>query len=514
VKDLVADESPGMTGAADGSSTPDEAQLTQKRGTRQLLVGRAIFLVLSYVGSVILARTLAPAAFGVYGLLLSVLVWLEMLSFIGVPGALGKLIPDHQSQTREVEQSARAVLLVTSLLVFAIGWYLAPRLGHLFGIADGARLFRLALLDVPFSAACAGYTGALNGRRRFGPLAASQVLLGATKCLGAIALVYLGMSVGRALVVNVLASCAALLYLVVRYPPEGFRPVWSLMREVVSLGGQISMFVVCLNVLTSLDLWSLGSLWHGDAAVIGRYVAALKISQMLTVIPIVQSGVVLSSVAWALSEGNRRGAHEHVREAGRFSLILGAPAVVILGGSASSLMSLVYSSDYASGGIFLTVQLIAYAWFALLDSLAYGLMAAGRQRATAGVLLAFMPVVGLANYLLIPSMGPMGAALSLMLGMFGVGVTITVLTWREFGPPVPLGTSIRVAIASLVVAVPAIFVHTSGLLVLVKLTGLAAAYLGVLWLLGEIDAQDLVIPSARAVQEAASVSGGSATLQD
>jgi len=481
-----------------------EAQARQRRGTRQLLVARAVFMVFSYVTAVILARTLGPADFGVYGVLLATLVWLEMVSYAGVPGALSKLIPDHQEESHRVEGSGRVVLLATSLLLFVIGWVAAPWVANLFQLEEGARLFRLAILDLPFAAGYAGYSGTLMGRRRFGPLAVSQALMAMTKCLGVVGLVYLGMSIGRALLVNVLGSAVALLFLILRYPPKGLRPAWPLVRKVLSLGGQIGVFMVSLQVLISLDLWSLGSLWHGDAAILGQYVAALKIAQSLIVIPIVQSGVLLASVAWALAAGDRAGARKHVLEASRFALILAAPACVIVGGSASSLMSFIYSSDYAAGGTFLVIQLVAFGWFALMDTLAHALMAAGRQRAAAAVLVAFIPVVGIANVFLIPSMGPMGAAVSLLVGMVGTGIVIGAVAWHEFGPPLALGTLVRVGIASVAVGVPTVLVPAAGPMVLVKLVVLGGAYLLVLWLLGEISAEDFVLPGIESARRGAS----------
>jgi O-antigen/teichoic acid export membrane protein len=63
------------------------------RGTIELLVARGCFLVSGYLIAVILARGLGPLEYGVYGVVMSLLVWLEMLGSIGVPGAMTKRIP-------------------------------------------------------------------------------------------------------------------------------------------------------------------------------------------------------------------------------------------------------------------------------------------------------------------------------------------------------------------------------------------------------------------------------------
>jgi PST family polysaccharide transporter len=499
------DDPPDLADPTSAAVRRAQAEARQRRGTRQLLAARGGFMVTSYLTSVILARTLGPAAFGAYGILLSTLVWLEMVSYLGVPGALTRLIPEHEDETERVEQSARVVLAATSILVFVAAWGLAPRLGELFRLEDGTRLFRLAILDIPVAAAYQAYNGSLMGRRRFGPQAVSQALLGATKLLGVALLVVLGMSVGRALVVNVLGSCAALAFLIVRYPPTWARPAWRLVRRIASLGAQIGVFMVALQVLISLDLWSLGSLWQGSDAELGRYVAALKIAQTLIVIPIVQAGVLMASVAWALASEDAAGARAHVLEASRFALILSVPACVVVGGSASPLMGLMFSAEYAPGGRYLVLQLVAFACFAVMDTLAHALMAAGRQRVTALVLVAFIPLVAIANGLLVPRFGPVGAAVSLLAGMAGTAATVGVLAWKEFGPPFAAGTLARVAGAALVVAVPTLLWTAAGAWVLVKICLLGAAYLLVLWLLGEIGADDFALPGRGAPGEESAV---------
>lgn len=473
-----------------------EGEDRHRRGTRQLLLARALFMVCGYLASVVLARELGPAAFGVYGVLLATLVWLEIVSYAGVPGAVGRLMPLHRDDSAAVERSARFVLFGTSLTLFAIGWVLAPVVERLFQVPDGARLFRLAILDIPVAAAFAGYGGVLMGRRQFGTLGVSQALFGAAKLASVLVLLLVGISVAHALVANVLATCTALLYLLVRFPPRGFRPVWHLVRRIVALGLPMGGFVISLQVLISLDVWFLGSVWHGSRIALGQYVAALKIAQSLIVVPVVQSGVVLSSVAWALASGDRVGARRHVLEASRFALVITVAACAIVGGNASSLMNLLYSSAYAAGGPFLILQLIAFSCFALMDVYAHALMAAGRQRATAAVLVSFIPIVAAANYFLVPQLGPMGAAISLVVGMLGVAAVIGALVWRQFGPPLETRTLGRVAAAGALVAVPAVAVRTSGLLVLVEVVVLAAAYLFVLALVGAIGREDLGLPRA------------------
>lgn len=496
---------------AESITPPDDpqradAEARQRRGTRQLLMARAIFMVFGYFSSIILARELGPAGFGVYGVLLATLVWLEMVSYAGIPAAISRLIPHHLDATRDVERSGRFLLLITSATLFVAAWLLAPTIARLFQLPEGARLVRLAVLDIPFAAAYQGYNGTLMGNRRFGLLGVSQAILGAAKLIGVTALLLVGISVEHALVANVAATATALLFLVVRRPPSGFRPAAGFIRRILAIALPMGAFYAALQVLVSLDLWSLGSLWHGETAVLGQYVAALKIAQTLIVIPMVQSGVLLASVSWALASGDRVGARRHVLEASRFALILSAAACAVVGSSAAPLMGLIYSAAFSAGGQFLILQLIAFSCFGFMDAFAHALMAAGRQRTTAAVLVSFIPVVLVANILLIPRLGPMGAAVSLLIGMLGVSVVTGTLTWREFGCPFSLHTVARVAAAAAPVILLGIWLPVSGPAVLIKMAVLGGLYLLLLKLMGEITAADFSLPRVRPAARAAAPS--------
>jgi hypothetical protein len=185
-----------------------DGEAIQKRGTRQLLMARGVFMVFSYAASVILARVLGPADFGIYGVLLATLVWLEIVSYAGVPAATGRLIPAHQHESAEVERSARFVLFVSGLSLFAIAWVAAPAVARIFHLSGGARLFRLAILDIPAATMFQCYAGTLMGLRRFGPISLGQAVMGIAKLAGVLALFVVGISVEHALLANVFATAA------------------------------------------------------------------------------------------------------------------------------------------------------------------------------------------------------------------------------------------------------------------------------------------------------------------
>lgn len=472
------------------TSARDEAQAHQQRGTHQLLLARLCFFASGYVISVILARTLGAAEYGIYGVVMSQLSWIEMVTTAGVPGATAKLMADGADDSRTIESSGRAILVGLSLVLMAICWLLAPSIARLMQVPGRELVFRIAVLDLPLAAAYASYDGVLYGHGRFGVLAGAQMLYAALKLTGVLVLVSLGLSVDRVLAANVLATCTICGVLTARLRPHGFRPAARVVREIGVIAAPLALYLLSSQVLINLDLWSLKSLWHGEGAAVGHYVASGNLARTLTLIPAAQGGVLFASIAWATAAGDRARARRHVQAAIRFALVIAAGSIV-LAMDAAEVLAVLYSPPYAAGGPFLRVQLAGFGMFALLDAFSHALMAAGHQWLVAGALLVSVPVVWAGTFLLIPRIGPIGAAAGMLAGLVLSAVLTGAAAHRRFGAVTPVSTLLRVAIAAAVVAAISAVVPASGAAVLLKLLLLGGLYLLILCVLGEISRKDL-----------------------
>lgn len=461
------------------------------RGAIQLLASRGCLIISGYLISVILARGLGPIEYGVYGVILSVLVWIEIVMGSGILGATAKLIPQYGSDWVAVEQASRIVLIVMSLVLFFLCWFSAPLFERLFGIANGTTLFRLAILDIPLSGLYFAYQGVLHGNRRFGALSVGLIIYSLTKLLGILILSVWELSVAGALVVNVLATLGVLLYLIIRFPPVGNKPSRAVIQAVFRVGFPIGLYLVTYQVLLSLDLWSLKSLWAGAGEVIGLYVAASNVAKVLGVIPSALSSVLFVSLAAALSQKDEIAARAYIKAAGRFAIIVLFPLGVLIAVDADVLMVFLYSDAYGPGGIYLTLQVIAFAFSAFLDIFFQALMAAGKHYQSAGILVALVPLALLLNVALVPQLGATGAAISLVLTITLGAVVAAVLAYGRFGSLISLSTVTRVSVATALTAILGMQIPIGGPWVLVKFSVLPGVYIMLLSLLKELSWQDL-----------------------
>jgi O-antigen/teichoic acid export membrane protein len=461
------------------------------KGTVQLVASRAGSMVCGYVIAVILARELGPLEYGVYGVIMSALLWIEMAGSAGITGATARLIPQYDNQASAIEQTATALLLAISLLLFLLGWMLAPAFAHQFKISEGSMLFRLAILDLPFNAIYLSYQGLLHGYRRFGTLSVGVAIYSATKLFGILALTQIGLSVSAALLVNVLATVGVLAYLLLKVPLKGLRPKYSLARSMLRLALPMGIYLASLQVLLSVDLWSLKSLWTGPGEVIGVYVAALNVSKALTVVPATLSGVLFASLSWALAQSDKVKVQTCILGAARLACIALFPVCALLVLHAEPLMALLFSRTYAGGGDYLAIQVVAFGLLGFFDLYYQALMAAGKQKQAAAILLALIPTALLFNVSFIPAFGAVGAALSLALTI-GLGTIIGgIYVYRSLGCLIQLSTVIRVAGATLLMTITSTQVDITGPWLILKLALLSALYVFFLVLVKETTWREL-----------------------
>ena len=483
-----------MEAAADSDAArlaSDDAHHRHRRGTQQLLLARGVFFACAFVVSAILTRQLGTIAYGIYGVVISQLIWIEMVVNAGVPAATSKLMADGHHHPHDVARAAQSLLVLSSIVVFAVCWMIAPAVADLMRIPDGAALFRLAIIDLPFAAFYASYEGILAGSRRFGVMAVAQIAYGLLRVAAVVVLAAMGLSIERALMATVFSSVAICIVMVLRYPPTGWQAASATIKEIAGFAAPMAVCLVSGQVLINLDLWSLQSLWTGSGEVVGHYVASLNLARLLAIIPTVQAGVLFASVAWASGARDNARAVRHIQEANRFAIVIAGGACVILGMNAGEVLSVLFSPAYADGQRYLPWQLVGLGLFAVVDVLANALMAAGRHRLVAVLLTGIIPLVWLGNHILIPRLGPVGASISLVLGMAVGVVVIGTFARRHFGALYGVATVLRVCAAAVIVGLVSSVVEVHGAIVLVKCALLGVLYLVVLYVLGEVNRDDV-----------------------
>jgi PST family polysaccharide transporter len=460
------------------------------RGTIQLISGRVVFLASGYVITVLLARALGPEAYGTYGLIMSLLLWLEGVVGLGIPRATMTLLPGSEHATI-IAQSAHVLLLGTSLLLFALCWLFASDVAQFFAIQDGERLFRIATLALPFFGVYLAYQGILQGSGQFWPLTISLIVYALAKVFGVLSLLLIGFSVAAALIVNVLATVAVLAYVMARSPPRFFFPGWTFLRRMLALAVPLSVFELAFQLLLSGHVWLLQRVSGASDVALGYYIAALNIARLPIFVTTVLSGVVLASISLALARSDDALAHRYLQSASRFVLVVVLPFCALGALHARELMTLIYSDAYADGATFFRPLLWSFGVFTVLSIMLNGLVAAGRHYLVTAIVLALLPVLVVLSILWTSISGPVGVANAFLATLICGSVVAFIATFRRFGAPARTATVTRVALATAVVVLADGLWKPDGPWVLVELSALMLLYLLLLALMRELRKEDL-----------------------
>jgi O-antigen/teichoic acid export membrane protein len=463
------------------------------RGVVQGVLGRGLNYVFAYLATVILARRLGPAAYGVYGVIISVLIWIEQTARFTIPPAAAKLIPEDGNRAATVQQTALVLGATLFALLFVVLWVAAEPLAAVFGLSDGgALLFRIAALDLPLFGLYAVYRGVLQGHHDFLALSIAEALYAAVKLAGVVLFLGLWLSVASALAANAVASAAALLFVMSRISIGLRRPSTDVVRPLVRFALPLGLYMLALQTITQLDLWLLTAL-SGDrnADTVGLYVAARNIAVVPGVVLMVVSDVLLPSLSRAFAAADAGVSRAYLQGAVRFLGILIAPAALLLMVGADDVMSLLYSADFRAGGSYLRVLVLYAVALPFIDLFASALSARGEPYRGGLTLGLVIPIAAALNVVLIGSQGAMGAAYaSALVGIIGTTM-LGVLAFRRYGTLVSRRTLLNAGAATTAMALAARQFAGAEAHPVIAYLGSVAIYGLALLILGELRRTDL-----------------------
>jgi lipopolysaccharide exporter len=374
-----------------------------------VLVGRTLGLQLLTAGvTVVLARLLTPADYGMFALALSIQLAGQRLVEMGLPAAL---IGQAAEPSAEQQAAVGGAMLSTSLLLsgtlFGVAFGLAPALGvH----SEALRVVGVAGVAMPFYAARAVPTALLERHLQFGRVALVEAADTLTFNAFALAAAFAGLgafSLSGAVPAGALASMAA------AWTLQAFarRPILRLgpLRPMRKFGAQVTL-VQGINVAQEVGFVTALTAVGGSAAA-GFYAMARRLFSF----PIALTGAVsrVSFPALSRSHGPRAG---HAASVALYTTIVAGLPLALVAGAVQPLIGVVLGDTWMP-----TSDVV------LAGSL--GMMVAASANATmVGYALAegaVGPIVAASAFETLLACS-LAVALTVSLGETGIGLALTV----------------------------------------------------------------------------------------
>jgi len=464
---------------------------TTARGTVLLVLSKALFLMGSVLIHVFLGRYLGPRGYGQYGLVMSILIWFEVVINSAVPWAVSKVISERKTLARSVFLQGIGLQLTFSVVVLAIFLVLAPSLARVFGDDSIRLLLWWVALDIPFYALLSVVLTYFNGLQRFGRqglVSISRILF---KALATVFLVLGGYDIVGALTANIIASALALTAgLFLLRLPRSFPEKVRLIDRVLNFGLPYTLFLLSAQLLLSIDLWSVKILVD-DPAAAGFYTSAQTISRVPYFLFLGLTTALFPALSHSVSSGQVEASRVQVRQAMRLQALVLLPAGAVVSGSSGAVVKLLFGNDFQPAVGPLILLFWGMILFTCFYNLAVILSVTGRPLTALGFSLVCIAGDALLNWLLVPRMGLMGAALATALTSLAGTVALAALVTIRFGGLLSMRTLIKLVAAAGLIFALSTLLDLEGPLLVVEGVVLFGIYLGSVVILKEVHRGDL-----------------------
>jgi len=328
------------------------------------------------VSTLVLARLLVPAQFGVVAAIIVFLALIELGSDLGMKATV---IYEQEGGITERTQTAFTLNLMIAGGLAVAGFLLAPVIARFFHLEHHIWLFRLGTLNVLITALGNVQDGVLLRDMRWRLRIISEVVRAVVRAAVSIGLAFAGLG-AASLVWGMLAGTLA--WTLLLWGMTGMRPTFrlnrSIARNMLAYGTAASMLSVIAVVSTRVDTAVIGRVLGGRA--LGLYVIAFRVPDLV----IGQVAANLSLVAFpALARkraADREGLGPATLKLMRYQTLYALPLAAGIAVLASPLTNVLFSSKWLdSAGVLAPVSIMA-AFSATVFPLGDAFKAVGRQR--------------------------------------------------------------------------------------------------------------------------------------
>lgn len=382
-----------------------------------VFIGNAISAILSFAGTVLIARVLGPEVYGLIAICLAVMATISEYGDLGISASLTRLVSYHikkgSNHADSLLRSAFILQVSISLLLIGGGYFISPILANaFFRRPELIPLFRLTFLAISGIIIGNFVITVLQTRQKFYKMVVVQTLPNLFKIIGFAILFYLQqLFASSVLIVYILGFYISFLIGFSLIPKSFLRGPRNkpAFREIFHFSKWVIISVICYGLYRRIDVLMLGRFLSPDQ--VGVYAAVLQLT-----IPV----AMLSSSATTVlfPKASAIGKRAQLRALFKKTMSLVLIVVIILFPFAflgKYLIPLFYGDQYLSGAIifpFLFLQAIVRVLRGPFNVFAY---AVNKPNIYTFTDIGRIIVSAALLYVTIPRYGIIGAALTVLL---------------------------------------------------------------------------------------------------
>jgi len=429
------------------------------RGAANLVGGRIVAIFSAFLLQVAMARMLGVEDYGLFGLIISILTWIEIVHW-GIGRAATLQVAITPSQARGIESRYARYQIGISLILMAVGIGLSFLLQAFVDREGALPFFLLSFMDIPLLSLYCLYLGLLNGLRRQKYAAMSLATYYVSRLVFCVLLVAAGLSLYGAIIGNFLCSLAGLsvgtFYFrrLTSVEGKGFEPKgYEVLKKILPFMVVSLVFNVSLNI----NLWLVGLL--GSDKDLGIYNAAFSMSRVIFVLFSGLTIALFPAIVSSLSEGAVARSRRMLQQSFRFLFLFILPILTYAAISGDVILN-IFGKGYVSGAPYLSLLIMSFSIASILYILNDLHMAGGRYYQVIACNLLAVAIEVTCCLLLIPRMGMAGSATAMAIALTVASAPMVISTNRMLAVRLNLFSLGRITLAAALSSLPLFFTHS------------------------------------------------------
>ena len=458
------------------------------KGTFYLTISSIIFMFSGYLINIFLGRYLGPAAYGLYGIIFSLVTVINLTQVSGLPQAVTKYISAHTNKTESIYKTGFFLQIISTGIVSVLFFFFSGTIAQLLKDPTLTPYLKLAAGIFPLYGLLALLTGYYNGLHQFGKQAFIHITYSVVKIVGIITLTYFFHLYG--VILGFIISLIVTLLLRLHLPKKTDETFPY--KKIISFSFPLIGVAICANLLQSIDLFFIKALMHSDSNT-GFYTANQNIAEIPYFALTALATVLFPSISKHVSNNRHDEAKNLIQKALRFCLLVLTPAVLIISATSMQALSFLFSSEYHPGAQSLSILVIGSGFFTIFIILTTIISSAGSPIKSAILAGIGVLITSLLCIFLIPILGLNGAALATTIAAGFMMLAAATSVYKKFGVLFNLKSTGKILVASLLLFFLAKMIILPVILLPFVYLFLFAIYVAILSLLKEITKEDIAL---------------------
>ena len=476
-----------------------------------LTLSELFFNLSGYVTHSVLGRTLGPAEYGRYGLIITVATMIVVLIGRGVPVAmskyLGEIYKTNPSEIKHIKKISAEVQIILISLVTLIYYFSAPFLANLLNDQTLIPLFKLSALIIPAFAAASFYVYYFTGTHQFNVQSSLKFFRGFSKIFFIILLALFFHTKG-AIIGHILAPLSVFL-LAINFDWKQKRKERETIKQKTTEDSQINftklthkallnfawpitLFMLFYEIMITIDLYMVKGLLQNDTLT-GFYNASLTIGRLPFYAFYFLTIILLPKISETTAQKDDAQTKKIINSAMRFLFILIIPSVTLLAIFSPSILIFFYGNAYGEATTVLRILSIGLGFLTVFYILAFVLNGAGKNKIPMWTAFGGMLLNAGLNYYLIPRYGILGAGVATTITSFSTMLIAIIATEKYISSFLNFIPVLKYFIATAVIGIIANYLPQGKFIFIFWSIFLFVIYFIVLWLLREVKKADLEI---------------------